>query len=53
MKEKWEEACDCAFEDFKVIQPKWKNLNHYQKMIRAGHFYQLVLQFGQELKVLV
>ena len=52
-KEKWEEACDCAFEDFKVIQPKWKNLNHYQKMIRAGHFYQLVFANGHNPSGLV
>ena len=53
MKEKWEEACDCAFEDFKDIQPKWKNLNHYQKMIRAGHFYQFVFANGHNPSGLV
>ena len=44
-KEKWEEACDFAFDDFKIIQPKWKNFNHFQKIILAGIFYQYVLNF--------
>jgi hypothetical protein len=52
-KEKWEEACDFAFDDFKRIQPNWKNYNHTQKIIKAGVFYQYVFANGMNFSGLV